>query len=50
MNQNLVGIIRERSSTKNAHLVPIRLQTWSPQAILFSDWLISKKIVSSETV
>ena len=50
MNQNLVGIIRERSSIKIAHLVPIRLQTWSPQAILFSDWLISKKMVSSETV
>jgi hypothetical protein len=28
---------------KDAHLVPIRLQTWLPQAILFSDWLISKK-------
>jgi hypothetical protein len=43
MNQNLVGSIRERSSIKNAHLVPIRLQTWPPQAILVSDWLISKK-------
>jgi hypothetical protein len=28
---------------------PICLQTWPPQAILVSDWLISKKIVSSET-
>jgi hypothetical protein len=27
-----------------AHFVSIRLQTWSPQAILVSDWLISKKI------
>jgi hypothetical protein len=26
-----------------AHFVPIRLQTWPPQAILVSDWLISKK-------
>jgi hypothetical protein len=26
-----------------AHLVPIRQQTWPPQAILVSDWLISKK-------
>ena len=34
---------------KIAHLIPIRLQTWLPQAILVSDWLISKKIVSSET-
>jgi hypothetical protein len=25
------------------HLVPIRYQTWPPQAILISDWLISKK-------
>jgi hypothetical protein len=24
-------------------------QTWPPQAILVSDWLISKQIVSSET-
>jgi hypothetical protein len=32
-----------------AHLVPIRYQTWLPQAILVSDWLISKKIISSET-
>jgi hypothetical protein len=38
MNQNLVG----RSSTKIAHLVPIHLQTWPPQTILVSDWLISK--------
>jgi hypothetical protein len=43
MNQNLVGSIRERSSIKNAHLVPIHQQTWPPQAILVSDWLISKK-------
>jgi hypothetical protein len=34
---------------KIAHLVPIRKQTWPPQPILVSDWLISKKIVSSET-
>jgi hypothetical protein len=31
------------------HLVLIRYQTWLPQAILVSDWLISKKIVASET-
>jgi hypothetical protein len=34
---------------KIAHLVPIREQTWPPQTILVSDWLISKKIVSSKT-
>jgi hypothetical protein len=43
INRNLVGIIFERSSIKTAHLVPICLQTWPPQAILVSDWLISKK-------
>jgi hypothetical protein len=47
MNQNLVGSILGRSSIKIAHFVPICLQTWPPQAILVSDWLISKK--SSET-
>jgi hypothetical protein len=26
-----------------AHFIPIRLQTWPLQAILVSDWLISKK-------
>jgi hypothetical protein len=25
------------------HFVPIRYQTWLPQTILVSDWLISKK-------
>ena len=28
---------------KIAHFVPIRCQTWLPQAIFVSDWLISKK-------
>jgi hypothetical protein len=42
MNRNLVGSILGRSSIKIAHLVPIRLQTWPPQTILVSDWLISK--------
>jgi hypothetical protein len=43
MNRNLVGSILERSSKKIAHLVPIREQTWLPQTIHVSDWLISKK-------
>jgi purine-cytosine permease-like protein len=30
------------NETKN-HFVPIRYQIWPPQAILISDWLISKK-------
>jgi hypothetical protein len=49
MNRNLVGSIYGRSSIKIAHFVPIHWQTWPPQAILVSDWLISKKIFSSET-
>jgi hypothetical protein len=36
-------------SIKNAHFVPFRLQTWPPQVILDSDWLISKKSSLSET-
>jgi hypothetical protein len=28
---------------KDSHFVTIRLQTWPPQTILGSDWLISKK-------
>jgi hypothetical protein len=43
MNRNLVGSIYGRSSIKIAHFVPIGYQTWPPQAILVSDWLISKK-------
>jgi hypothetical protein len=46
MNRKLVGSILGRSSIKIAHLVPIRLQTWPPQTILVSDWLISKKSFS----
>jgi hypothetical protein len=43
MNRNLVGSIYGKSSIKIAHLVMIRYQIWPPQAILVSDWLISKK-------
>ena len=43
MNWNLVGSIYGRSSIKTAHFVPIHWQTWLPQAILVSDWSISKK-------
>jgi hypothetical protein len=39
----LVGSIYGRFSVKIAHFVPIHLQTWPPEAILVSDWLISKK-------
>ena len=43
MNRNLVASIYGRSSRKSAHFIPIHLQIWPPQAILVSDWLISKK-------
>jgi hypothetical protein len=49
MNRNLAGSIYGRSSIKSANFVPIHVQTWPPQAILVSDWSISKKIFSSET-
>jgi hypothetical protein len=43
MNRNLAGSIYGRSSIKSAHFVLVRWQTWPPQAILVSDWSISKK-------
>jgi hypothetical protein len=43
MDRNLVESIIGRPFITSAHLVLIRLQTWPPQAILISDWLISKK-------
>jgi hypothetical protein len=43
INRNFVGSILGRTSIKIAHLVAIRKQTWPPQAILVSAWLISKK-------
>ena len=43
MNRNLVGNIYGRSSIKIVDFAPISLQTWPPQAIFVSDWLIFKK-------
>jgi hypothetical protein len=40
MNRNLVGSIYGRFSITIAHFIPIRSQTWPPQAILVSDWPI----------
>jgi hypothetical protein len=40
MNGNLVGSIYGRSSIKIAHFIPMRLQTWTPQTILDSDWFL----------
>ena len=45
MNRNLVGSIYGRSSIKIANFIPICLQTWLPQAILVSGWLISKNLL-----
>jgi hypothetical protein len=44
MNRNWEGSIYGRSFIQIAHFVPIRSQTWPPQAILFSDWSISKRL------
>jgi hypothetical protein len=38
-----------QSETRIACFVSICKQTWPPQAILVSDWLITKNIFSSET-
>jgi hypothetical protein len=40
------GHVCQQIGTKS-HFVPIRYQTWPPQTILVSDWVISKKIFSS---
>jgi hypothetical protein len=45
MKRNLVGNILGRSSIKNAHLVPIRLQTWPPQTIL--GWFLKNLLLWS---
>jgi hypothetical protein len=43
MYRNSVRSIYGKSSVAIAHFVPIRLQTWLPQAILVSDWPILKQ-------
>jgi hypothetical protein len=45
MNRNLVGSIYGRSSITIAHFILIHLQTWPSQAILVSDWSISKNLL-----
>jgi hypothetical protein len=47
---NLAVSIYVRSSIKFLHFVPFHQQIWPPRAILVSDWLLFKKIFSSETV
>jgi hypothetical protein len=48
MNQSLVESIYGRSSIQTANIVPIRLQTWSPKALIVSGGSISKNIFSSD--
>ena len=50
MEPNLAVSIYVRSSCiKFLHFVPFHQQIWPPRAILVSDWLLFKKIFSSET-
>jgi hypothetical protein len=49
MEPNLAGSIYVRSSIKFLHFVPFGQQIWLPRAILVFDWLMLKKIFSSET-
>jgi hypothetical protein len=49
MEPNLAESIYIRSSIKFLHFVPFRQQIWPPRAILVSDWLMFKKVFSSET-
>ena len=49
MEPNLAVSIYVRSSINFLHFVPFHQQIWPPRAILVSDWLLFKKIFSSET-
>ena len=49
MEPNLVVSIYVRSSKKFLHFVLFHQQIWPSRAILVSDWLLFKKIFSSET-
>jgi hypothetical protein len=45
MKRNLVGSNYGKSSITIAHFISICWQTWSPQAILVSDWPISSNLL-----
>ena len=49
MEPSLAESIYIRSSINFLHFVPFHQQIWPPRAILVSDWLLFKKIFSSET-
>ena len=44
LKSNCLGMIIGRSSRNFMFFMPIGNPTWPPQAILVSDWLISKKL------
>jgi hypothetical protein len=44
MSNRNSGLSIDASYQVSVHLVPIHLQTCPPQAILVSDWLISKNL------
>jgi hypothetical protein len=43
MSRNLVGSIQDWSTVNIFHFDAICYQIWPPQAILVSEWLISKQ-------
>ena len=49
MEPNLAVSIYVRFSINFLHFVPFHQQIWPPRAILVADWLLFKKIFSSET-
>ena len=49
MEPNLEVSIYVKSSIKFFHFVPFHQQIWPPRAFLVPDWLLFKKIFSSET-
>ena len=49
MEPNLEVSIYVKSSINFFHFVPFHQQIWPPRAFLVSDWLLFKKIFSSET-
>jgi hypothetical protein len=50
MDRNLVGSILGKPFINIDGLDPIRSQTWPPQAILVSHWLISKNSSSLKSL
>jgi hypothetical protein len=49
MEPSLAVSVYVRSSIKFFHFILFHQQIWPPRAILVSDWLLFKKIFSSET-